>query len=124
LWPSVLDHLRLRRARGEPARAYNVLQKLAYLGIMFWLLPCMVLTGLAMSPWIDSLWPGWVDWLGGRQSARTLHFVGAWVIAAFVLVHLFEVIVTGPLNNLRSIVTGRFRIEPSPGGGANGRGRR
>jgi thiosulfate reductase cytochrome b subunit len=116
LWPSVLDHLRLRRARGEAARRYNVLQKLTYVAVMLGLLPCMVVTGLAMSPWIDSLWPGWVDWFGGRQSARTLHFLGAWLIVLFVLVHVFEVIATGPINNLRSMLTGRYRVEPGAAG--------
>jgi thiosulfate reductase cytochrome b subunit len=111
LWPSVMDHLCFRRVRGNAARRYNVLQKLAYVVVMFVLLPSMVLTGLAMSPWVDSLWPGWVDWLGGRQSARTLHFLGAWLGVLFVLVHVFEVIVTGPINNLRGILTGRYRIE-------------
>ncbi len=111
LWRSVVDHLRLRRAKGEQARHYNVLQKLAYLAVAFGLLPGMVLMGLAMSPRLDALWPGWVDWLGGRQSARTLHFLGAGLIVLFVLVHVFEVLVTGLFNNLRSMITGNFRIE-------------
>jgi thiosulfate reductase cytochrome b subunit len=112
IWPSILDHLRLRSAQGEAARRYNVLQKLSYLTVMFALLPAIVLMGLAMSPWLDSLWPGWVDWVGGRQGARTLHFVAARVVVLFVLVHVFEVVVTGARNNLRSIITGWYRIEP------------
>ncbi len=111
IWPSVLDHLRLRRAKGEQARRYNVLQKLAYLAVVFLLLPGMVLMGLAMSPRLDALWPGWVDWIGGRQTARTLHFIGAWLIVLFVLVHVFQVAVTGLVNNLRSMITGNYRIE-------------
>lgn len=111
-WPSVVDHLRLRRARGEAARHYNVLQKLSYLAVMFGLLPAIMLMGLAMSPWLDSVWPGWVDWVGGRQSARSLHFIGAWLVVLFVLVHVFEVVVTGARNNLRSMITGDYRVEP------------
>ena len=53
---------------------------------------------------------GWVDLLGGRQSARTIHFLCAWTIVAFVAVHVFQVIVTGFWNNLRSMITGRYRI--------------
>ena len=109
---SVLDHLRLRHPQGEAARHYNVLQKLAYLGVVFGLLPLMVLAGWAMSPWIDSLWPGWVAVLGGRQSARSEHFVIAWLLVAFVGIHVFEVIVSGLWNHLRSMVTGRYRITP------------
>jgi thiosulfate reductase cytochrome b subunit len=59
---------------------------------------------------MDGFVPGWVDWLGGRQAARTLHFVAAVLLVAFVLVHLFEVIVTGLVNNLRSIITGYWRL--------------
>lgn len=107
---SIRDHLLLRHPHGEAARRYNVLQNTAYLGIVFIVLPLVVLGGWAMSPMMDSFAPGWVDWLGGRQAARTLHFIGATLLVAFVLVHLFEVIVTGLVNNLRSMVTGYWRL--------------
>ena len=63
-----------------------------------------------MSPWLNSILPGWVDLLGGRQSARTLHFIAAFAVVLFVLIHVFEVVVSGFWNNLRSMVTGRYRI--------------
>jgi thiosulfate reductase cytochrome b subunit len=109
---SLREHLRLHRARGEEARHYNVLQKLSYLFVIFALLPLMVVTGMAMSPWLDSLLPGWVQIFGGRQSARTLHFAGACLLVLFVSIHVFEVLVTGFWNNLRSMITGRYRIPP------------
>jgi len=112
---SILDHLRFRHPTGEAAKRYNVLQKLAYLGVIFVLLPLVVLMGFAMSPWLDSLIPGWVDLFGGRQSARTIHFIVAWLLVAFVLVHVFEVIVTGLWNHLRSMITGRYRIDMEGG---------
>ena len=108
---SIVDHLRFRHPTGEAAKRYNVLQKLAYLGVVLVLAPAMVLMGLAMSPWANAAWPGWVDWVGGRQTARTLHFVIAWLLVAFVLVHVFMVIVAGPWNHLRSMVTGRYRVK-------------
>ena len=108
---SIRDHLRFRHPSGEAAKDYNVLQKLAYLAIVFVVLPLLVLMGLGMSPWVDSLVPGWVDLFGGRQSVRTLHFVAAWILVAFVLVHVFEVVVTGFWNNLRSMITGRYRVD-------------
>jgi len=86
------------------------LQKLAYLVIIFVLLPLVILMGLAMSPWLNSLFTGWVDIFGGRQAARTIHFVVAWLLVAFVLIHVFEVIITGLWNNLRSMITGRYRV--------------
>ena len=107
---SLQDHLLLRHPRGEAAKRYNVLQKLTYLIVIFGLLPLIVLMGWAMSPWLDTVIPGWVGWVGGRQSARTLHFVLAWALVAFVLIHVFEVIVSGFWNNLRSMISGRYRI--------------
>ena len=68
-----------------------MLQKLAYLAIILVVVPLVIVMGLAMSPWADAIWPGWVDLVGGRQSARTLHFIGAWLLVAFVAIHLFEV---------------------------------
>ena len=76
------------------------------------MLPAIVVMGWAMSPYLDSLLPGWVDVLGGRQSARTLHFALAFLLLAFVGVHVFEVIVTGLWNNLRSMITGRYVVPP------------
>jgi len=109
---SIADHLRFRHETGEAAKRYNVLQKLAYLVVIFVLLPLVVLMGLAMSPRMDALLTGWVDLFGGRQSARTIHFAVAWMLVAFVAIHVFQVIVTGLWNNLRSMITGRYRVPP------------
>ena len=79
---SILDHLRFRHATGDAARRYNVLQKLAYLSVVFLMLPLLILMGLAMSPRLNAVLPGWVDLFGGRQSARTLHFIAACTAAA------------------------------------------
>ncbi len=106
---SILDHLRFRHPTGEAAKRYNVLQKLAYLAVIFVLVPLMVVMGLAMSPTADVWWPGWVDLVGGRQSARTIHFIVAWLLVGFVLIHVFEVVVSGFWNHLRSMITGRYR---------------
>jgi thiosulfate reductase cytochrome b subunit len=107
---SIVDHLRFKHPTGEAAKRYNVLQKLTYLLVIFVLLPLVILMGFAMSPWLDALLPGWVDLVGGRQAARTIHFIVAWLIVAFVLIHVFEVIVSGFWNELRSMITGRYRV--------------
>lgn len=107
----IADHARLRFPKGDEARRYNALQKLAYLGVIFVLLPLMVATGLTMSPGMDAAWPWLVDLFGGRQSARTIHFISASLIVAFVAVHLVMVVVSGLWNNLRSMITGRYAIE-------------
>jgi thiosulfate reductase cytochrome b subunit len=108
---TTLDHLLFRFPKGEEARRYNVLQKLAYLLVVFGFLPFMLLTGLTMSPRMDAAWPQLLTVFGGRQSARTIHFILAWSLVAFVLVHVFMVFFSGVWNNLRSMVTGRYAIE-------------
>jgi thiosulfate reductase cytochrome b subunit len=112
-WQSIKDHIRFKHASGEAAIPYNVLQKIAYLSVIFILLPLVILMGMAMSPFLNSLLPGWVDLFGGRQTARTLHFIVAWLLVGFVFIHVFEVIITGLWNNLRSMITGQYHIDTS-----------
>ena len=119
LWPttadldaiprSIVDHIKLRHPQGEAAKRYNVLQRLAYLGLLA-LVIGMVLTGLCMSPGFDAFAPWLVGALGGRQSARTLHFLFASTIVLFVAVHLIEVVLAGPINEVRSMITGRYAV--------------
>jgi thiosulfate reductase cytochrome b subunit len=110
---SIAEHARLRFPKGEEARRYNVLQKLAYLGIIFVVLPVTILAGLTMSPALNAAFPFLLDLFGGRQSARTIHFIGANLIVLFVLVHVIMVLVSGVANNMRSMITGRYTIEPA-----------
>jgi thiosulfate reductase cytochrome b subunit len=106
----IWDHMRLRFPKGEEARRYNVLQKGAYLGVAFGLLPLMVLTGMTMSPSLDADFPWLLDLFGGRQSARSIHFISASLIVLFFLVHLVMVVLSGTWNNVRSMITGRYAI--------------
>ncbi|WP_431256184.1 cytochrome b/b6 domain-containing protein [Roseateles chitinivorans] len=114
LWQEIKDHARFRFPKGEAARHYNVLQKLTYLVVIFGLLPLMLATGLAMSPGVNAAAPWLPDVLGGRATARTLHFLTAFSLVAFVVVHLVMVVASGTWNNLRSMVTGRYAIETGP----------
>jgi thiosulfate reductase cytochrome b subunit len=109
------NHILLRRPRGDAARRYNVLQKLAYLIVVFVLLPIMVLTGLTMSPAVTAAMPFLFDLFGGRQSARTIHFLAANLLVVFVLVHIVLVVVYGVFNNMRGMITGRYAIRPEEG---------
>jgi thiosulfate reductase cytochrome b subunit len=110
LLKDLANHLRLKFPRGEAARQYNPLQKLTYLVVVFVLLPLMIVTGLAMSPGMDAILPWVIDLFGGRQSARMIHFIAAGLITLFVFVHVAIVLLAGPLNELRSMITGRFVI--------------
>jgi len=111
----IWNHVRLRRQRGAAARHYNVLQKLAYVIVVFVLLPVMVLTGLTMSPAVTAAVPFLFDMFGGRQSARTIHFLVANLLVLFVLIHIVQAIVTGMFNNMRSMITGRYVVLPEEG---------
>jgi thiosulfate reductase cytochrome b subunit len=114
---TIRDHLLLRFPKGEEARHYNVLQKLTYLLVVFLVVPILILAGLAMSPALDSLFPWLPAAFGGRQSARTIHFICAWTIVLFVLVHIAMVLLSGVFNNLRSMITGRYAIRPTRSAG-------
>jgi thiosulfate reductase cytochrome b subunit len=107
---SLREHLSVRRLRGQSVQGYNPLQKLAYLAVVFGLGPLVLLTGLTMSPWLDSVFPGLLDLFGGRQSARSIHFIAAFAFVAFLLVHLAMVLLVGPVNHVRAMVTGRLQI--------------
>ena len=104
----VARHARLRFHHG---RRYNVLQKLAYGSVLFVALPLMILTGLAMSPSFNATAPWLLDVFGGRQTARTIHFAVMVGLAGFFVIHMLMILAAGPINELRSIITGWYRID-------------
>ncbi len=104
------DHLRLKFPKGRAALRYNVLQKLAYLSVVV-ALPILVLAGLTMSPAIDAAFPWLLDLFDGRQSARTIHFFLATYLVVLVVAHVTMVLVSGFVNTMTSMITGRYRIE-------------
>jgi Ni/Fe-hydrogenase b-type cytochrome subunit len=112
IWHDIQEHARLNFPKGDAALRYNILQKLSYFGVIFVLLPLMLLTGLGMSPAMDASWPWLIEIFGGRQSARSIHFICAMAILAFILVHLTMVVLAGPINEIGSMITGRFRVPP------------
>ena len=107
---SIWEHIRLRFPKGNEARHYNVLQKLTYLAIIFIVIPVMVLTGMTMSPGLDARFHFLAPLFGGRQTARTIHFVLAFGLVAFAFIHIALVILSGFANNMRSMITGRYVI--------------
>lgn len=107
----IVTHAQFKFPKGEEARIYNVIQKATYLAVAAVILPLMVATGLSMSPGFNAAAPWLIDLFGGRQSARSVHFICAGLIVAFVLVHLVLVLVSGVGNNMRSMITGKYAIE-------------
>ncbi|GJD77081.1 cytochrome b/b6 domain-containing protein [Methylobacterium gregans] len=111
----VRAHLRLRGdpAAASGARRYNALQKLAYLAVILGLGPLMLLSGLTMSPGVTAAWPELFWLFGGRQSARTIHFLCAVLLVLFLLVHVWQVLANGPWTQMRAMITGRSPEQPA-----------
>lgn len=104
----ILYYLRLRRESPQEGE-YNPLQKMAYTGVFFVLTPAIVLSGLAMSPQLDVAFHWLPAMFGGRQSARSFHFILTFLFAFFTFGHIFMVLTTGLFNNMRSMITGWYR---------------
>ena len=113
IWTEIKNHAkpRFNHAHGT----YNILQKLAYIGLIFVVLPTMILTGITMSPALNAAWPWLLDLFGGRQSARSLHFIAATMMALFVVVHLVMVLLSGPIKGVWSMITGRHAATSEAG---------
>ena len=110
VWRDIKQHARLRFPTGAAALRYNILQKLSYALVIFIILPLLILTGLTMSPAMVSGWSWLLDIFGGRQSARSLHFIATVALVGFVIVHMVMVLLAGPLNEVRSMISGRYRL--------------
>ena len=110
VWADIKEHARLRFPTGAAALRYNILQKLAYSSVLFLLLPLIIFTGLTMSPGMDAGWGWLIDIFGGRQSARSLHFIAAFGLVAFFFVHIAMVVLAGPYNEVRSMISGNYRL--------------
>jgi thiosulfate reductase cytochrome b subunit len=104
----IRDHARLRF---HHTGSYSVLQKLAYASVLFVALPLMILTGLTMSPGVNAAAPWLLDLFGGRQTARTIHFLTMVGLIGFFAVHMAMILLAGPLNEMRSILTGWYRTD-------------
>jgi thiosulfate reductase cytochrome b subunit len=107
---TIASHLRFERPSEAEARSYNVLQRLAYLFVIFVLFPSIVWTGLAMSPAFVSAFPATVNLLGGQQSARLLHFVVTLALVLFLSVHIVMICLAGFWNRTRAMITGRIGL--------------
>jgi thiosulfate reductase cytochrome b subunit len=106
VWPAIWAHFGWSRDVGEELLRYNLLQKLAYLGVVFVLFPLIILSGLAMSPAITSAVPALVEGFGGQQSARTVHFFLTSLLVLFVVVHIAMVCRSGFIRRMRGMITG------------------
>jgi Ni/Fe-hydrogenase b-type cytochrome subunit len=109
LWADIVKHAKFD-FHSEDSR-YNPLQKITYSLILFVILPLVILTGLTMSPGMNAAWPWLLELFGGRQSARSIHFLCAGGIAGFIVVHLVLVVLAGPVNEIRSMLTGWFVVK-------------
>lgn len=104
IWVDVIEHLKFNFEHGDSK--YNILQKIAYSSVILGLLPLMIITGMVMSPGMEAAWPFLTELLGGRQSARSLHFLAAWGLCGFFFLHIALVLVSGPVRQIRDMITG------------------
>ena len=104
---SIGQHVRFERPSAEEAWSYNVLQRLAYLVVIFVFFPLIIWTGLALSPAFESFAPGAVTILGGHQSARTIHFFVTAFLVVFLVIHVVMISLAGFWNRMRAMITGR-----------------
>ena len=104
IWHDIVQHLKLNF--DHKGGKYNFLQKLAYGLVLGVFLPMMIFTGIAISPGMEPTFGWLVDLLGGRQSARSLHFIFAFALFAFFVVHVALVILAGPIGQIRDMITG------------------
>ncbi|TNE60046.1 MAG: DUF4405 domain-containing protein [Sphingomonadales bacterium] len=104
VWQDIIEHLKLNFEH-EGAK-YNFLQKLSYGVVLGVFLPGMVLSGMAISPGVEPAAPWLVEMFGGRQSARSIHFIFAWGLFAFFVVHIALVLLSGPIKQIGDMITG------------------
>ena len=110
LWQDLKAHLAFRFHDPANPAAFNIFQKISYAGVIFLLIPLLILSGLALSPGMDAALPWLTDLLGGRQSARSIHFIAMALTTLFILVHLTLVMLAGPIDEVRSMITGWWRV--------------
>ncbi len=108
LWEDIKKHARFDF--GETTGRYNPLQKITYSIVLFGLIPLVIVTGLCMSPGFGAVAPWLVDMMGGRSSARSIHFLCAAGFSLFIIVHVALVFLAGPVNEIRSMITGWFTL--------------
>ena len=106
LWEVVAKYLRRAPPEEAEAHSYNAVQRTAYLSVIFVLFPMVIWTGLAMSPAVTSAVPSVVILLGGRQTARTLHFFLSWALVLFLVVHVTMIALAGFWSRVRAMITG------------------
>ncbi len=102
----IAKHIRLKRPDEAEAHSYNIVQRATYLAVIFVFFPLVIITGLALSPGFNSAFPMVVNTLGGRQSARTLHFFVSILLLLFLIVHIAMVVLAGFRNRMRPMLTG------------------
>jgi thiosulfate reductase cytochrome b subunit len=103
----MMNYVRRAPPDAAEANAYNAVQRAAYMAVIFVLFPMVIWTGLALSPAFNSAFPFAVNVLGGRQSARTLHFFISGVLVLFLVVHVAMIYLAGFRNRMRAMITGR-----------------
>lgn len=105
-WQTFVTYITFHIPPASAFRPYDPLQQLAYAGVVFILGPLMILTGAAMSPSIEGRFPWYVNMFGGKQAARSIHFIVMLAFTIFVVIHTALVLIVHFSDNIRNIVFG------------------
>ncbi|MGH7142379.1 MAG: molybdopterin-dependent oxidoreductase [Candidatus Saccharimonadales bacterium] len=105
-WHSLLTYLSFHIPPASAFQPFDPLQQLAYFAVVFILPLHMLATGLAMSPAMIAHFPWYTKLFGGRQKARSFHFLGLVAFILFVIIHVALVCLVYFGNNIRNIVFG------------------
>lgn len=105
-WESAMTYASFSAPPLAHFQPYDALQQLMYSFIVFIVAPLMILTGPVMSPAIAGSFPRWAKIFGGRQAARSIHFIGMAIFAAFIVMHVALVLLVHPKHNLVHMMMG------------------
>ncbi|GAB2725365.1 hypothetical protein GCM10027273_00290 [Nocardioides pakistanensis] len=104
------DSLKIYAGFGVPSiehfQPYDALQEIMYFLVVFVLAPLMIVTGPVMSPAVVGRYPWYPKLFGGRQAARSLHFLGMAAFVVFAVTHVALVFVVHPEHNLVHMMMG------------------
>lgn len=108
-WDDIVTYMTFNLPPLLPGEPLDAMQKLAYAGVVFGLAPFQILTGAAQSPAIEARFPSYVRMWGGRQWARSLHFLGLLAFVVFIVIHLSMVFFWGWGHLSAAMIFGSIR---------------
>lgn len=108
-WHDIVTYLSFKLPPELPGQPFNAIQKLTYGAVIFVLAPFQIMTGAAQSPAIEGRFPWYVRMFGGRQGARSLHFLSLIAFIVFIIIHILMVVLHGFGAETAKMIFGRSK---------------